>query len=160
MLTRNRVRAGAVVVVVACLSACGDGGQGSQPSVAPTDAASNDEVTEGTGRLPKALVGGWKGTVTQEKERYPAVVTLTAGEAGDVVGESTYRTLECKGELTLVSGGDDVVVSEVVDNDENCIDVELRLAVRKDGKLKYEAFLTGEDDPIAAGVLTKTKKKK
>jgi hypothetical protein len=166
MLTLNRVRAGAVVAVVACLSACGGGGQNPpaapEPpaSVAPTEAEANGEGAGGTGKLPKALVGGWKGTISQDGEKYPAVVTLEAGEAGDVVGASSYRTLGCKGELTLLNGGDDVVVSEVVDNDENCIDVELRLAARKDGRMTYKAYLTGEDAPIAAGVLTKTKKKK
>jgi hypothetical protein len=53
--------------------------------------------------LPKELAGGWRGEVKQrDGETWTADLDLHDGAVGSVVGTSSYPTLDCSGELTLL----------------------------------------------------------
>lgn len=86
--------------------------------------------------LPQSMVGSWRGIVTEGSKKYPTEVVLEGGAAGSVVGRSEYLTLDCLGELTLLSGGYDVILRE----QNNCLDVELHLELLDATTMSYAAY--------------------
>ncbi len=92
-------------------------------------------------RLPEEYIGTWRGIGTQGSQKYLTIVRLRGGEAGEEVGDSSYPPLDCTGKLTLISGGDDVVIRE--EATVGCQDIDLHLSLNADGTLDYVA---GEPD--------------
>ncbi|MBT0773217.1 hypothetical protein KIH74_30010 [Kineosporia sp. J2-2] len=166
---------GVVIALVAILVSHSDASSGDttgtqQPAVQGQNPVQDEDTSPGTERttsgqdlldaldLPRAYVGTWRGMVKQGDQKYLAVLRLTAGSAGESVGGSEYPTLECTGELQLISGGDDVVVKEDVDST-GCVDVEIRLALRDDGTLDYRVEGNGFLVEACHGVLAREREK-
>lgn len=88
-------------------------------------------------RLPGEYLGTWRGIATQGSQKYLTVLHLKGGEAGELVGDSSYPPLDCTGKLTLISGGDDVIIREEATT--GCMDIDLHLTVNDDGTMEYIA---------------------
>jgi hypothetical protein len=93
-------------------------------------------------KLPIEYIGTWEGVVTQGAAKYPMTLTLLgAASLGKHVGNTSYPAQPCNGSLTLLSGGNDVRLSENVDT-AACVDDVLKLSYIE-GHIQYEAFYQG-----------------
>jgi hypothetical protein len=92
--------------------------------------------------VPSKFRGTWRGSVDQPgspNSPYPTVITITKGRLGDVVGRSSYPTLQCKGSLTLSAASEDrlVLAEHVTTGVGACIDTVITLKSQSGGKLDY-----------------------
>ena len=111
--------------------------------------------TDGT---PVSLTGVWQGTMTRPAtQAQMALVTLTGGEAGGVIGTIAYPMLTCGGELWLLgSSADSVQLGEhITYGEERCQGHGLVTArSAKDGALEIERREADyPDGPPASGTL-------
>ena len=103
--------------------------------------------------LPAGMAGTWKGIISQPSgvpDKYAMTLTLVRAVAGQGVGRSAYPTLQCTGNLTLETGGDDVRIQEDV-SQSSCVDDELRLTLLDDHHLSVVMWF--QNTEIAAGTL-------
>jgi hypothetical protein len=100
-------------------------------------------VTSTAGRLPASFEGVWDGQMSgaMAGATSPALIALTQGRIGAVVGTVSYEARDCGGELWLISvAGDEVQLGEVIRyGQERCNDrAVLTLSPTRDGSLAAE----------------------
>jgi hypothetical protein len=100
-------------------------------------------VTSTADRLPAAFEGVWDGQMrgAASGAASPALIALTEGRIGAVVGTVSYGARDCGGELWLISVTDDhVQLGEVIRyGQERCNDrAVLTLSRAKDGTLAVQ----------------------
>ncbi|NUT51130.1 MAG: hypothetical protein HOV94_28070 [Saccharothrix sp.] len=66
--------------------------------------------------VPEPFVGTWSGTLTDDGDSYPMVVTISGGDGTRPVGDVRYPRLGCAGILDLagVDGGDQIRLTETM----------------------------------------------
>jgi serine/threonine protein kinase len=94
-----------------------------------------------SGGVPAAFVGTWRGSIDQQgyANPYPVIVTITKGRLGEIVGHSSYPTLECSSSLTLNSASADrlIVQEQVTTGRINCTNTVITLNRNAGGTLDY-----------------------
>jgi hypothetical protein len=110
--------------------------------------------TSQTATVPEALVGVWAGNVVEASSgsASPALVALTGGPVGTVVGTVAYPARECGGELWLIGAPDaSVQLGEVISYGvERCTgDGIIALTVPKDGRASFTWRDAGRQDAVA-----------
>lgn len=132
------------------------------PSASPRTMIAAPEVTPPppvlVGDVPVLYVGNWVGTIDQQQlvgsdSTYPARLHVVGGVLGEVVGSSSYPTLECHADLLLVEASEArLVVEEKLRTTGMCLDnVLITLNPSSDGTLRY-AVASAD----AAGVVRRT----
>jgi serine/threonine protein kinase len=104
--------------------------------------------------VPAAFLGTWRGSIDQPgfaKSPFPAIITITKGRLGVVVGHSSYPTLECSGDLTLSSASADRLILDehVTHGLGNCMSTVITLNRGAGGALDYSF-----DNPSGHGTLS------
>lgn len=104
------------------------------------------------------ILGTWEGLGVQGSDTWPLSVTITGGSPGTVVGTSTYPTLNCGGNLVLVSSapGHLTLTEQLTYNGSRmCADQgTITLDLQSDGTLAFtwtfwESFASGTLYPVS-----------
>ncbi|MGI8332644.1 protein kinase domain-containing protein [Actinomadura scrupuli] len=135
-----------VVGVVVFLAGRGSPGRDSSASEAGGSAtrspARKSAAPQSVVDVPGKFRGTWRGSIDQPSSSnspYPTVITITKGRLGEVVGRSSYPTLNCGGKLTLSAASEDrlVLAEHITTGVGGCIDTVLTLKSLSGGKLDY-----------------------
>jgi serine/threonine protein kinase len=129
--------AAAAVLVIALLAATRSGHNGGSPQ----SSGRSSPKTTGKSRVDTSFLGTWRGSIDQQgdpKSPYPAVLSMKSGRVNDIVGRSSYPTLHCSGQLTLLTASKDrLTVRENITEGTNCVTATLTLVHRSNGSLDY-----------------------
>jgi serine/threonine protein kinase len=133
-----------------------DGDNAGRASAGTEKRASSTPSQRGGG-VDARFRGTWRGQIFQEdsiKSPYPTVFTITSGKRGDIVGKSVYPTLECSGDLELITVSSTALTvrEKITKGTLNCITVTITLTRRGNGALAY-SYRGG----VGHGTLSKSK---
>ena len=132
--------AGAVLVII-LLAAIRSGDSG-QDGVSPQSSGRSSHTTTGQSHVGTGFLGTWRGSIDQQgdpKSPYPAVLSVKSGRVNQIIGHSSYPTLNCSGQLTLLTASKDrlTVRENITEGVTHCITATITLVHRSNGTLDY-----------------------
>jgi serine/threonine protein kinase len=134
-----------------------DGDNADRASTGTEKRTSSTPSQRGRSEVDARFRGTWRGQIYQQDSSdspYPAVFTITSGKRGDIVGKSVYPTLECSGDLELITASSTALTvrEKITKGAMKCITVTITLTRRSTGALAY-SYSGG----VGHGTLSKSK---
>jgi serine/threonine protein kinase len=110
----------------------------------PRDSGKDGGSSQSSGQssVGTSFLGTWRGSIDQQGDPhspYPVVLAMKSGRVDDIIGHSSYPTLKCSGQLTLLTASKDrlTVREDVTEGITHCVTATITLVHRPNGSLDF-----------------------